>query len=634
MSRQIPTSWVLLACLLVPRITLAELAPAARTVVDRYVEATGGASALAAQQALRSKGRINTMEFHGTFEEWCAVPDKYALRMTLGPLRIREGYDGVTGWRTDLNSKKVTMLDGHDLERIQGDAYFENEMWARDDQGGGTVTLGPSSFRAGADYQSIDVKPPAGPSRRLWFNTKTGMLERVVTQADNGESTLWLSGFKPIGGRMRATLATAQDEAHRITFDPHEDADGERQIVDSARTVPSIDPAVFAAPSGSKPPATWLVKKGIAHVPFRYGTRHVWIRASINGGPAADFLLDTGCSMTAIDARYAEQAGIVPEGRYAVQGMGGLSQASFARVSSVRVGADGADGVALRDLKVSIVDLGHDHERIMWRRMAGLIGYDFLSRFVVEIDYDHEIVTFRDPDTFTYAGAGTALDMRLDSGVPVVRATLGESCSGDFLVDVGNFGFDLHGSGVRRCNVVQETVERKQVEVYGAGLGDVFRTWVCRIDSMALGPFAVREPIAALSLSRHGMVGSDDYSGNIGNSVLERFKVTFDYERKKLYLEPGERFTQRDSYSRSGALLVKLPSKVVAEGIVHGSAADDAGLKEDDEVVLINGRPALSFTPEELDQMFMDGEIGSTQTFTVQREGKKLKLSVKLHDVL
>ena len=70
MSRQIPTSWVLLACLLVPRITLAEIAPAARTVVDRYVEATGGASALAAQQALRSKGRINTMEFHGTFEEW------------------------------------------------------------------------------------------------------------------------------------------------------------------------------------------------------------------------------------------------------------------------------------------------------------------------------------------------------------------------------------------------------------------------------------------------------------------------------------------------------------------------------------------------------------------------------------
>jgi len=634
MSRQIVSRCVLLACLLAPRIGVAEIAPAAREVIDHYVQASGGADALAAQQALRTRGRINTMEFHGTFEQWCQVPDQYALRMTLGPLRIREGYDGATGWRTDLNSKKVTVLDGHELERIRSDAYFENEMWARDDQGGGTVTLGPASFRDGKDYQSIDVKPPAGPSRRLWFNTKSGMIERIVTQADNGESALWLSDFKLIGGRTRATLATTQDEAHRITFDPHEDADAERQIVDSARTVRSIDPAVFAPPAGSKPRATWLVKQGVARVPFLYGTRHVWIRASINGGPAADFLLDTGCSMTAIDPRYAEQAGITPEGNYQVQGMGGFSQASFARVSSIRVGADGADGVSLRDLKISIVDLGREHEHVMWRRMAGLIGYDFLSRFVVEIDYDHQVVTFRDPDTFAYQGAGTALDMRLDSGVPVVRATLGQACSGDFLVDVGNFGFDLHGSGVRRCGVVQETQERKQVEVYGAGLGDVFRTWVCRIDSVALGPFAIREPIAAMSLSRHGMVGSDDYAGNIGNSVLERFKVTFDYERKKLYLEPGARFAQRDSYSRSGALLVKLPSKVIAEGIVHGSAADDAGLKEDDEIVLINGRPALSFTPEELDQMFVCGEIGSTQTFTVQREGKKLKLSVKLHDVL
>jgi hypothetical protein len=117
-----------------------------------------------------------------------------------------------------------------------------------------------------------------------------------------------------------------------------------------------------------------------------------------------------------------------------------------------------------------------------------------------------------------------------------------------------------------------------QVEVYGAGLGDVFRTWVCRIDSMSLGPFAVREPIAAMSLSRHGMIGSDDYAGNIGNSVLERFRCTFDYPRRTLYLEPGRRFAERDRVSRFGALFALVGRTVVAGEILMGSAADEAGL--------------------------------------------------------
>jgi hypothetical protein len=623
-----------LVALGIPFAAHAAITPQAKLIVDRYVEASGGAAALAKQVAMHAKGRINTMKFKGSFEQWTQTPDRLVSRMSLGPLRFREGYDGHTGWRTDLNSKEVTILDGHDLERLRGEAYFENEMWAREDQGGGKVAQGTSAFRDGQDYRSIEVTPPEGSGRRLWFSVKTGLMTRVVTHGDNADHDEWLSEYRTIAGRKRATLTTPQEEAHRITFDPHEEPDSERMLLDSVWVAASFDSSRFAAPASENSPLTWLKTRGVARVPFRYGTRHVWIRASINGAPPADFLLDTGCSSTAIDLDYAEQIGLAKQGRFMVQGMGGNSEASFARVASIRVGGGDGDGVTVRDFKVGIIDLGEGHEWVMWRKMAGLIGYDFLSRFVVEIDYDRQIVTFRDPKSFVYSGKGRALDIRLMSGVPIVRAAVGGGCAGDFLVDVGNYGFDLHGSLVRRCQMVQAVEARKQLRVYSGGVGDMFVSWMCRLDSLSLGPFGLRDPIAGMSLSKRGMVGSQEYAGNIGNSVLERFIVTFDYDRRKLYLEPGAKYAQRDRYSRSGTLFLRLKHKVVPAGIVHGSPADEAGLKPDDEIVSINSRSALTFSPEELDRVFVNGALGTTQILTVRRDDKLVKLELTLQDVL
>ena len=614
-------------------VARASITPDARAIVNHYLEATGGVAVFQAQQTLHLTGRINTMEFKGSFESWSEPPNRFLRRMSLGPLRTREGFDGTTGWRTDLNSKQVTILDGHDLESMRSDAYFENEMWAREGQGGGSVTRGTSALRDNVDYVSLDVKPPTGEGRRLWFNAKTGLPNRVVTRGDNVESDEWYSEYKTLGGRVRPTLMTAQEEGHRITWTRHEEPDAESMIVDSAWAGPTQDPARFAPPADPRGPLTWLKTPGVASVPFRYGTQHVWIRASINGAPPADFLLDTGCSSTAIDGDYADQIGLKREGRFTVQGMGGYGEASFGRVATLRVGSE-ADGVTLRDLKVGIIDLGGGHEEVMWRKMAGLVGYDFLSRFVVELDYDKGIVTFRDPATFAYAGKGKALDMQLMSGVPIVQATLGDSCTGDFLVDVGNFGFDLHGSLVRRCQVVQAMQNRKQVQEYGVGVGDFFRNWVCRVDSLSLGPYRLRQPTAAMSLSRRGMVGSEQYAGNIGNSVLEHFKVTFDYAHRKLYLEPGARFAERDRHSLTGTMFVKQKFRVIVGGVLHGSPADEAGLKQDDEVLLIDGEPALSFTPEKLDRLFVRGEIGSIHRLSIMREGKPKTVEMKLADLL
>jgi membrane-associated protease RseP (regulator of RpoE activity) len=175
---------------------------------------------------------------------------------------------------------------------------------------------------------------------------------------------------------------------------------------------------------------------------------------------------------------------------------------------------------------------------------------------------------------------------------------------------------------------------RKQVKVMGGGIGEGFASWLCRLDSLSVGPFAIREPIAGLSLSTHGLVGSEDYAGNLGNGVLERFVCTFDYAGRKLWLEPSARFDQRDRYSRIGALFLRSQARVTAWAILHGSPADEAGLEANDEVVSIDGKPAARFTPEEMDRLFVNGEPGSTHTLTIVRDGRTRALKLKLEDVI
>ena len=189
---------------------LARITPGAQELVDHYVAATGGADALARQSSVRVKGHIKTMALAGTFELRAAVPDRVFTRYALGTLRFVEGYDGTTGWRTDLNSKQVTILDGQELERLRADAYFDNEMWARPGQGGGTVTDGMPVFRGSEEFRPIEVTPPAGRPRKLWISTKTGRALRTLVRGDgNHEGSTWYSNWRTLAGRERPTVESA-----------------------------------------------------------------------------------------------------------------------------------------------------------------------------------------------------------------------------------------------------------------------------------------------------------------------------------------------------------------------------------------------------------------------------------------
>jgi hypothetical protein len=595
----------------------------AQRVLDRYVEVTGGRAAWEAERNVHTGSHLVAFGLTGTSEGWTERPNRTASETHLGPFTLLEGYDGDVGWRTDP-SGTLQKLDGHDLERTRDGAWFDNENFLRADHGGGAAVWVASEKDSAGTFDVLEITPPSGTSRRYAFDVATGLLARVTAREDQQTALSTLSDYRRVGARLVPFVThtgIVSMPANSITL-----------TIDSVETNVNIQPKRFALPEAAAGSVRWLKQDGVARLPFQYRGRHVWLRASINGAPPADFLFDTGASITILDSAYAAKLGIESSGKMEAMGAGSSGGASFSIIRSLRVAGDDGDGVELADQRVGILSVNSVLAPFFWRDCAGVLGYGFISQFVNEIDFDARLLTLHDPKTFTYDGKGTALAMTLAGTVPVVRMKLDGAIDGDYRLDVGsNSTVDIHGPFVRKHDLGRGA---KTLEVTGAGFGGQFTNQIMRAKRLDLGPYGWDRPIVSLSEATTGALASEDYAGNIGNAILERFKCTFDYDRHVVYLEPGKRIHDEDHFSCAGLLLTKSGDVVQAAQVLKNSPASHAGIEEGDEIVSVDGKPAGSLDPDEVAMLFEQGEDGRKVAIELKRDGKMKKVTLKLKQMI
>jgi hypothetical protein len=211
--------------------------------------------------------------------------------------------------------------------------------------------------------------------------------------------------------------------------------------------------------------------------------------------------------------------------------------------------------------------------------------------------------------------------------------TLDGAITGDFRLDVGSSSsVDIHGPFVKRHRLW--TRSRKTIQVVSGGFGGTFTSTLTRLRTLRIGPYAWKDPLVSFSGASRGALASEDYAGNIGNQILERFVCTFDYDRRTLYLEPGKRYAQRDRFSRAGVQLALVDSTVRAMQVLENSPAHKAGLREQDEITAIDGRDALSWSPEEIRKLFDESPVGRVVRLGVVQGETHRTLAMRLGEIL
>jgi hypothetical protein len=603
--------------------------PEALRVIQRYVEVTGGAAALASERTLHTVSTVEGFGFTGRLETWLERPGREYGRTELGPFAFAEGNDGVQPWRTDPTTGRTTRLTDRDSLEAVVSTWFALERWAEPGQGGGTVSVAGHEQDSTGTYTVLAVSAPGSGDlkpRRLWFDDATGLESREESARDQAWVTTTLSDWRPAGARKRPWANVTG-----ISSMPANMLRSTLQVIESGVDVSGIP---FAIPDSTGGNALhWLKRAGTAVLPFEYRARHVWLRASINGGPEQDFLFDTGASVTVLDSTFAATHGLATQGYMQAAGAGAAGSASFTTLGSLTVRAADGDGVELRDLKVAVMSVAPTFSRYFWRDFAGVLGYDVISRFVTTIDYDSLRLVLHDPKTFRFPGKVAPLTMKLNGIVPSVEGVLDGRWRGDFRLDVGSSStVDLHAPFAAQNGIEKQLLQPR--EVSGAGFGGQFTSVLGRLRVMSLGPWSWRDPVVTVARATEGAFASEEFAGNIGNRILERFRVTLDYDGRRVWLEPGRRYRDRDAFTKTGMMLGWWPDHIEAISVLPGSPAARAGLREGDHVSAVEGRAIGEWDPAALDSLFERGRDGRRVRLTVSRDDGERELVLRLREMM
>lgn len=181
-----------------------EALPPARTIVDRFVEASGGKAAMARHQSRRAIGRISmpAQGVEGDVEILAARPGLMRLRMTIpGVGEIQSGYDGAIAW--SMNPLTGPMLmQGKSLEQTKADAEFDSQLHP-ETQFKTLETVEKTTFEGRPAYKVRAVRT-TGDEDFEYFDAETGLMIGAVITRESPmgpvKATHVASDYKDFGG--------------------------------------------------------------------------------------------------------------------------------------------------------------------------------------------------------------------------------------------------------------------------------------------------------------------------------------------------------------------------------------------------------------------------------------------------
>lgn len=367
-------------------------------------------------------------------------------------------------------------------------------------------------------------------------------------------------------------------------------------------------------------------------LPFELRNDLALLHVSVNGHDAT-LILDSGSGALVLDSAFARVAGVGTRASMSASA-NGRTPIRLAQTDSVAVG-----GALLTNVRTAIVDLSPVTRRL-GHDVQGTLGYELFARFVVDVDYQSRTVTLMEPADFHYTGSGAAIPIRLVNNLPSVDARIVTRNSGTvnarLHLDLGSASYALRLS---RKFLLAHPLDSDTTTVpalLGAGVGGADQGHILRLPQLLLGALTIDRPSTALSDAATGPFGAaSPTDGTIGVPVFRRTRVTFDYSRARVYIEPRASLATPDSVDASGLVLAHPDSSDrvwMVDDVIPGSAADGAGIRAGDRLAALDGQAVATMSPQQLREQLR--RAGQPCTITVQRGQTTRSVRVLLRPIV
>jgi hypothetical protein len=316
-------------------------------------------------------------------------------------------------------------------------------------------------------------------------------------------------------------------------------------------------------------------------------------------GKEFPFLVDTGATITVFDKKLV---------RTSPRGTGSYRTAGADQsVSEFDVPAATLETYEFRDLltTVSGIDL-QELRNSIGVDFYGIIGTDFLHRFVVEINFDRGKLVIQK----------TVADSKLEHlplimdeyGSPYIRGKVGNWTESEFLIDTGFISHDSGQIEDRACRYMTSLGQlRRLAEGNSTILGGTIADGVYQASILKIGENEVQHPIFG-----------DGRQNVISLHYLSRYStVVIDFPAKAIYFQKREKeMDMKDSYNSSGLILSRNDGGVVVESVAQGSSASSAGFMVGDRISAINRRPTSQFRLYQIEKVLNESTVDIELTYT------------------
>jgi predicted aspartyl protease len=391
-------------------------------------------------------------------------------------------------------------------------------------------------------YTIVRVVPQGGNALDYWIDDATALIWKAQFHNNDGKQTMSseYDDYRFIGA---VRLPFHQTLKNSLTGD----IDYDLTITNVVANAP-FDDTVFEQPPAEKIQGFLPDERGI-QVPFTLQQNHIMINVMLNDHGPFHFVLDSGAGN--IVSPETVRAAQLQSGENIDQyGFGnGIAHGSLVHVQITSLGS-----LSLHNQTFSAVELPANSG------IDGIIGYEWLKRLPVRIDYANRVLTLYNPDSFQYEGEAAPVALQFkeiyDSKTgksfypaPRVEAAI-DGMPGLFDVDTGDFEsimvsheFSEQHALLRHYPVIGTSTNN--------GLNNTVLTkLVTRAGNFRIGDNYVPNKLLEIApRQQQGILADLDLAGNIGYEVLREFNITLDYRHHAMYLEPNIGMSTLDYYS-------------------------------------------------------------------------------------
>jgi predicted aspartyl protease len=361
--------------------------------------------------------------------------------------------------------------------------------------------------------------------------------------------------------------------------------------------------------------------RDIVEIPFEYRNHEILIHGEADNKQDLTLLLDSGASSPVFDKDLGLNTYHL--GDNVVKEAEGVSRAESVWLNILSIGGK-ENSVHVNNLSVLLSDLSQI-SKVLGRKVDGIVGGSFLTGFVLEIDYQRQVLRFYNPHLYSIADKKPdnqrtfmfdldSTDEHQGKHLVHVAGKLHVKYDYDFLLDTGSGGYvNVSATAAEAAGLLTSQTPRIATTSYS--VSHTFRGAKIRATFLTIGAINLSNRIIQVDYRNEDATGQ---SGILGNRFLQNYRITLDYPRHKLWMERATETEELDDAEKPalGFSVRTNGQTATIERVVKNSPADLSGVHSGDVLVSINGQAVREMTTVQMANLLVTPHGATTLALT------------------